>query len=79
MASQGVKIPTLEALYRASPDAPFNTENKGRRSGIEEAVFRQIEAAGAIETHPGGFRQSRHDFTIPQSQPRQGRHSVLHC
>ena len=47
--AKGVKIPTLEALYRAFPDAPFNIEIKGRRSGIEEAVFRQIEAAGAME------------------------------
>jgi glycerophosphoryl diester phosphodiesterase len=46
---KGVKIPTLEALYQAFPDAPFNIEIKGRRSGIEEAVFRQIEAAGAME------------------------------
>jgi len=47
--AKGVKIPTLEALYEAFPNAPFNIEIKGRRSGIEEAVFRQIEAAGAIE------------------------------
>jgi glycerophosphoryl diester phosphodiesterase len=46
---KGVKIPTLEALYEAFPAAPFNIEIKGRRSGIEEAVFRQIEAAGAVE------------------------------
>jgi glycerophosphoryl diester phosphodiesterase len=45
--AKGVKIPTLEALYQAFPEAPFNIEIKGRRSGIEEAVFRQIEAAGA--------------------------------
>lgn len=47
--AKGVKIPTLETLYDAFPDAPFNIEIKGRRSGIEEAVFRQIEAAGALE------------------------------
>jgi glycerophosphoryl diester phosphodiesterase len=46
--ANGVKIPTLEALYEAFPDAPFNIEIKGHRSGIEEAVFRQIEAAGAM-------------------------------
>jgi glycerophosphoryl diester phosphodiesterase len=45
--AKGVRIPTLEALYQAFPDAPFNIEIKGRRSGIEEAVFTQIEAAGA--------------------------------
>jgi hypothetical protein len=39
----------LEALYQAFPDAPFNIEIKGHRSGIEQAVFRQIEAAGAME------------------------------
>jgi glycerophosphoryl diester phosphodiesterase len=47
--AKGVKIPTLEALYQAFPDAPFNIEIKGHRSGIEEAVFRQIEAAGATD------------------------------
>ncbi|HEY6810664.1 MAG TPA: glycerophosphodiester phosphodiesterase [Propionibacteriaceae bacterium] len=47
--ARGVKIPTLEALYQAFPEAPFNIEIKGRRSGIEEAVFRHIEAAGAME------------------------------
>jgi glycerophosphoryl diester phosphodiesterase len=47
--AEGVKIPTLEALYKAFPDAPFNIEIKGRRSGIEQAVFRQIEAAEATE------------------------------
>jgi len=47
--AKGVKIPTLEALYQAFPDAPFNIEIKGRRSGIEQAVYRQIEAAGATE------------------------------
>jgi glycerophosphoryl diester phosphodiesterase len=45
--AKGVKIPTLEALYDAFPDAPFNIEIKGRRAGIEETVFHQIEAAGA--------------------------------
>ena len=47
--AKGVKIPTLEALYQAFPDSPFNIEIKGRRSGIEEAVFDQIEAAEATE------------------------------
>src|SRR5215213_5931354 len=47
--ARGVKIPTLEALYQAFPEAPFNIEIKGRRSGIEETAFRQIEAAGALQ------------------------------
>jgi glycerophosphoryl diester phosphodiesterase len=47
--AKGVKIPTLEALYQAFPDAPFNIEIKGHRAGIEEAVFRQIQAAEATE------------------------------
>jgi len=46
--AKGVKIPTLKALYEAFPDAPFNIEIKGRRSGIEKAVFGHIEAAGAM-------------------------------
>ncbi len=47
--AKGVRIPTLQALYEAFPDAPFNIEIKGHRAGIEEAVLRQIEAAGAVE------------------------------
>jgi glycerophosphoryl diester phosphodiesterase len=47
--AKGVTIPTLEALYKAFPEAPFNIEIKGRRSGIEGTVFRHIEAARAME------------------------------
>jgi glycerophosphoryl diester phosphodiesterase len=47
--AKGVKIPTLEALYAAFPDSPFNIEIKGHRAGIEEAVFDHIAAAGAME------------------------------
>jgi glycerophosphoryl diester phosphodiesterase len=47
--AKGVRIPTLQALYEGFPDAPFNIEIKGHRAGIEETVFRQIEAAGAVE------------------------------
>jgi glycerophosphoryl diester phosphodiesterase len=46
---KGVKIPTLEALYAAFPQAPFNIEIKGERAGIEEAVWQQISAANAAE------------------------------
>jgi glycerophosphoryl diester phosphodiesterase len=46
--AKGVEIPTLEALYEAFPDAPFNLEIKGDRAGIEETVFRDVEAAGAM-------------------------------
>ena len=74
--AKGVRIPTLEALYQAFPDTAFNIEIKGRRSGIEETVFRQIEAAGATETHSGCFRQSGHDFALPQSQPGKSRHRL---
>jgi glycerophosphoryl diester phosphodiesterase len=49
VASQGRRDSTLEALYAAFPNAPFNIEIKGHRSGIEATVFRQIEAAGAME------------------------------
>jgi glycerophosphoryl diester phosphodiesterase len=45
----GYRFSSLEALYQAFPEAPFNIEIKGRRSGIEETVFRQIEAAGALQ------------------------------
>jgi len=47
--AEGVTIPTLKALYEAFPNAPFNIEIKGDRAGIEETVFRHIEAAGALQ------------------------------
>jgi glycerophosphoryl diester phosphodiesterase len=46
---QGVGVPTLEEVYRAFPEVPINVEIKGERPGIEEAVWRVIEAAGAGE------------------------------
>lgn len=42
---QGVKIPTLEAVYREFPDRPINIELKDERPGSEQAVWRVIEAA----------------------------------
>jgi glycerophosphoryl diester phosphodiesterase len=44
---KGVKVPTLEALYAAFPQAPFNIEIKGARPGIEESVWQHISAADA--------------------------------
>jgi len=46
---KGVKIPTLEALYAAFPQAPFNIEIKGERAGVEESVWQQISAADATD------------------------------
>ena len=46
---KGVKIPTLEALYAAFAQAPFNIEIKGERAGIEESVWQQISAADAAD------------------------------
>ncbi len=43
----GIRIPTLEEVYGAFVDMPINVEIKGERPGIEEAVWRVIEAAGA--------------------------------
>jgi glycerophosphoryl diester phosphodiesterase len=43
---KGVKIPTLEAVYREFPDHPINIELKEERPGSEEAVWRVIEEAG---------------------------------
>jgi glycerophosphoryl diester phosphodiesterase len=43
---KGVKIPTLEAVYREFPDHPINIELKAERPGTEEAVWRVIEAVG---------------------------------
>jgi glycerophosphoryl diester phosphodiesterase len=46
---EGLKIPTLEALYAAFPQAPFNIEIKGERAGVEESVWQQISAADAAD------------------------------
>ena len=46
---EGVKVPTLEEVYREFTDVPINVEIKGKRPGIEEAVWRIIEGVGAEE------------------------------
>ena len=45
--NRGVTVPTLEEVYREFPEVPINVEIKGTRPGIEEAVLRVIEDAGA--------------------------------
>jgi glycerophosphoryl diester phosphodiesterase len=42
----GVRMPTLEAVYREFPDRPINIELKAESPGTEQAVWRTIEAAG---------------------------------
>ena len=44
---QGIRIPTLEEVYNEFTEVPINVEIKGERPGIEEAVWRIIEEAGA--------------------------------
>jgi glycerophosphoryl diester phosphodiesterase len=46
---EGIKIPTLEQVYEEFVEEPINIEIKGERPGIEEAVWRVIEAAEAEE------------------------------
>ena len=46
---KGVSIPTMEEVYRKFTDVPINVEIKGKRPGIEEALWRIIEGAGAEE------------------------------
>jgi glycerophosphoryl diester phosphodiesterase len=46
---EGVRIPTLEEVYREFTDVPINVEIKGKRPGIEEALWRIIEGARAEE------------------------------
>ena len=46
---KGVIIPTMEEVYRKFTDVPINVEIKGKRPGIEEALWRIIEGAGAEE------------------------------
>jgi glycerophosphoryl diester phosphodiesterase len=45
----GIRVPTLEEVYDEFTDVPINVEIKGERPGIEQAVWRVIEAAGAEE------------------------------
>ena len=46
---KGIRVPTLEEVYDEFVEVPINVEIKGDRPGIEEAVWRFIEAAGAGE------------------------------
>jgi glycerophosphoryl diester phosphodiesterase len=46
---QGIRVPTLEEVYDEFAEVPINVEIKGERPGIEQAVWRIIEAAGAGE------------------------------
>jgi glycerophosphoryl diester phosphodiesterase len=43
----GIRVPTLEEIYDEFADMPINIEIKGERPGIEAALWRVIEAAGA--------------------------------
>ena len=43
---RGVRIPTLQAVYREFPDRPINIELKAEGPGSEAAVWRTIEAVG---------------------------------
>jgi glycerophosphoryl diester phosphodiesterase len=44
---QGIRIPPLVEVYDEFVEVPINVEIKGERAGIEEAVWRIIEKAGA--------------------------------
>ena len=46
---EGIRIPTLEEVYDEFVGVPINVEIKGERPGIEEALWRIIESAGAEE------------------------------
>src|SRR5919107_899070 len=46
---KGIRIPALQEVYDEFVEVPINVEIKGERAGIEEAVWRVIEAAGAEE------------------------------
>lgn len=44
---RGVRVPTLEAVYRQHPDRPVVIELKDERPGSAEALWRTVDAAGA--------------------------------
>jgi glycerophosphoryl diester phosphodiesterase len=46
---QGIRIPTLDEVYDEFIEVPLNVEIKGKRPGIEAAVWRIIGAADAEE------------------------------
>ena len=46
---QGIRIPTLDEVYDEFIEVPLNVEIKGKRPGIEAAVWRVIGAADAEE------------------------------
>ena len=46
---QGIRVPTLAEVYDEFVEVPLNVEIKGKRSGIEAAVWRVIGAADAEE------------------------------
>jgi glycerophosphoryl diester phosphodiesterase len=46
---QGIRVPTLAEVYDEFVEVPINIEIKGKRSGIEAAVWRVIGAADAGE------------------------------
>jgi glycerophosphoryl diester phosphodiesterase len=46
---QGIRVPTLVEVYDEFVEVPINVEIKGKRSGIEEAVWQVIGAADAEE------------------------------
>ncbi len=43
----GLRIPEFGEVYKEFPETPINVEIKPRRSGMEEAVMRHIQDAGA--------------------------------
>jgi glycerophosphoryl diester phosphodiesterase len=79
VASQGCQDSHLEALYQAFPDAPFNIEIKGHRAGIEEAGISPDPSRRGDGTDLGCLRQSGHHFTLPESEQRESRDSVVDC
>jgi glycerophosphoryl diester phosphodiesterase len=66
---QGVKVPTLEEVYKDFPEVPTNVEIKGDRPGIEEAVCRVIEGSGAEERT---LVVSEHSATIRRFREASG-------
>lgn len=78
---KGVTVPTLEEVYWEFPEVPINVEIKGKRPGIEEAVWQIVEAAGAegrtlvVSEDSGITRRFRKvsDGRVAQPDPLVGR------
>ena len=75
---EGVRIPTMEEVYREFADVPINVEIKGKRPGIEEAVWRNFAAKTSVRPITGApVLSSTRDLVAQGSRPRRDREPCI--